>query len=1016
MDACQDGRARSPGLRAHEWLYLALGSVALATAAVLVGVEPFPALGPLALLCVLSALSVRFNVDADEGGKIAASAVGMVMAATLFAFRGSSPVLGPMIVGMAAAFFRMPRTRHHWMTLSGNLAVYGFPALAAGALLARIAITEPVNTLALCAVTVPLVCVYGMVNGGLTMWCVSVASQQRMSALLREVAPHLIGMYVPFLFGAVIGELSLRFGLIVFPLAAVSFVMVQVVFSSYRKLVESEHAALEGLVAAVEQKDPYTAGRSMRVKKFAHYMGHRLGWRGKDLARLEQHALMHDIGKLAVPNHVLRKPGRLTADERDLMRRHEGAGAAILARVPFLVTSADIANGFGHRDGFDKTPRAAHIVHAADAFDAMTSTRAYRRAHTQADALDEMHAKAGSDFHPSCVDALERELGSRHETYGQGFEEELAIYDVAPPEAPLGSTLEREAASDTRRPQPPPAPPRPKRPRLAVPRETSALIALLEISFVASLCAALMSSTINWDLIALSTLVAAGEVAQLRPLGRSPRPLSYIVMLVVLHAAAPSGAVIAIGIGELIAAGVRDKTPGSRRSAWFAARLLPTAALIGGYAGLSHLLGDATVGATLTALAGAAAAGIVVQELIDTRGRPAFDANNRLADLAIVACGPLVALGVSGTSGEAGLGLGAFVVLVVPLALLTQGYQRTQRAHENLFAWMRAVSLAPEHAGLVVPGRAERVAYLARALGRRTGLDLATTDQLEAAAWMERVGECCLDETYVTGEPNRLDEIVDASATILKSSALFYPAGQILWASLSEPEIATATPIDRAGQILRVAIAFEDATNGELVLGRIPDTIAMLRTSALHPVDVELCDALQQIIAPGSMRSRWEPVRTHALLSCGCVLAVDEWSFAGDDAECAQHGVRAVEELALERARGLVANAEALEHAVYAMLASAGREGIGLLRELVVRLAATEIDATSVAPVVRSGYHAGRCYEGQVAAWLREAGVRADVTLHVLQDAGTPAYHADVALTYGGYTKAELDLVSARAA
>ncbi len=82
---------------------------------------------------------------------------------------------------------------------------------------------------------------------------------------------------------------------------------------------------------------------------------------------------------------------------------------------------------------------------------------------------------------------------------------------------------------------------------------------------------------------------------------------------------------------------------------------------------------------------------------------------------------------------------------------------------------------------------------------------------------MERVGECCLDETSVTGVRHRPEDIVDASAAILKAGALFAPAGQILWATLNEPELATTTPIDAAGQILRVAVAFEDTTAGDVV-------------------------------------------------------------------------------------------------------------------------------------------------------------------------------------------------------
>ncbi len=270
-------------------------------------------------------------------------------------------------------------------------------------------------------------------------------------AVSHRCVRHAVGSYVPFLFGAFVGELSLRFGMVVLALAAVSFVMVQAVFASFRAVVESERGALEGLAAAVEAKDPYTGGHSKRVVRWARYMGERLGMKHRDLARLDQHALMHDIGKLAVPNHVLRKPGKLDADERTLMLRHEAAGAAILAGVPFLALSAEIAEGRGERDGLDGPVRAMHLVHAADAFDAMTTTRPYRQAHTQEETFVEMRKFAGKHFHPACVEALIAEIEERGEVYGAGHEEEVVEFAVPPPVSPLGSTLADEAAADAKR-------------------------------------------------------------------------------------------------------------------------------------------------------------------------------------------------------------------------------------------------------------------------------------------------------------------------------------------------------------------------------------------------------------------------------------------------------------------------------------------------------------------------------------------------------------------------------------
>ena len=487
-------------------------------------------------------------------------------------------------------------------------------------------------------------------------------------------------------------------------------------------------------------------------------MGTRLGWKGRNLARLEQHALMHDIGKLSVPNHILRKPGKLDAAEREVMFRHEPAGAAILGAVPFLALSADIAHGHGHKEGFDAAPTAAHLVHAADSFDAMTTTRTYRQAHTQAEAFEEMHVKSGRDFHPACVEALQTEIAARNETYGLGFEEEVIKFDVEPPKTALGSTLADEAAADTTKIESRPEPEPRELPKPQANHDAKLLLALGTIAALAATVAVFTGAT-PFTLGALATLIAAGELLCLRPLRRPARPLAYVIMLVALQSQSLQHATIAIAAGVLLGCIIhRDARP-----------IAPAAAAIATYAALEHALGTTSTAAVLTTLAAATVAALLTQELIETRGHLRAELKNRLAELAILAGGPLTALGV------AALGLGALPVLVVPLGLLTHGFTRTQRAHENLFAWLRAMSLAPEYARLVSPGHAERVAARALTLADQHHLDPDTRDQLEAAAWMERVGQCCLDES-VTGD----EEIVEASATILASSTLFEPASRIL--------------------------------------------------------------------------------------------------------------------------------------------------------------------------------------------------------------------------------------------
>ncbi|MGQ0826049.1 MAG: hypothetical protein ACT4OX_13645 [Actinomycetota bacterium] len=106
----QAAGAPQRGVQRYEWLCVGYGLGSLAIAGVLATSASLPQVSILVLLCGLSALSLRFNADGDEDGKIAASAQGMVIAAAALAFRDTSPLLGPLLVGMAAAFWRLPRS------------------------------------------------------------------------------------------------------------------------------------------------------------------------------------------------------------------------------------------------------------------------------------------------------------------------------------------------------------------------------------------------------------------------------------------------------------------------------------------------------------------------------------------------------------------------------------------------------------------------------------------------------------------------------------------------------------------------------------------------------------------------------------------------------------------------------------------------------------------------------------------------------------------------------------------
>jgi HD-GYP domain-containing protein (c-di-GMP phosphodiesterase class II) len=195
-------------------------------------------------------------------------------------------------------------------------------------------------------------------------------------------------------------------------------------FASYMRVKESQEETVGMLIQALERKDHYTAGHAERVAMYARYIGEHLNFMPARLERLRFAALMHDIGKLVVPNHLLNKPSRLTAEEFARVRSHEKVSVQMLSHIDFLRPIA----GSGHSDNtrFDPDnedhPIEPYIVMVADAYDAMTSTRAYRKALTQEVAFRELRDKSGSQFHPACVEALIHTLEARGEKHGAGYE------------------------------------------------------------------------------------------------------------------------------------------------------------------------------------------------------------------------------------------------------------------------------------------------------------------------------------------------------------------------------------------------------------------------------------------------------------------------------------------------------------------------------------------------------------------------------------------------------------------
>jgi diguanylate cyclase (GGDEF)-like protein/putative nucleotidyltransferase with HDIG domain len=175
-------------------------------------------------------------------------------------------------------------------------------------------------------------------------------------------------------------------------------------------------AALGALAKAIDAKDPATIRHSERVAALACELATESGWTAADVARLHDAALVHDVGKIGVPDAVLSKPGRLTNAEYDVIKRHADLGARIVAgmldpeQVAWVRGHHERHDGRGYPDGLagDAIDPGARLLALADAWDAMTGARIYSAAMSAADALAEVRRNDGAQFHPDAVAALER--------------------------------------------------------------------------------------------------------------------------------------------------------------------------------------------------------------------------------------------------------------------------------------------------------------------------------------------------------------------------------------------------------------------------------------------------------------------------------------------------------------------------------------------------------------------------------------------------------------------------------
>ncbi|MDR7002755.1 HD-GYP domain-containing protein [Neobacillus niacini] len=185
----------------------------------------------------------------------------------------------------------------------------------------------------------------------------------------------------------------------------------------FERITNSIAPSVKALVSATEKKDIYTAGHTFRVTMYALKLAEELHLKPEQLRAIVQGGLVHDVGKIRVPDAVLNKPGKLMPEERAVIEKHPVEGYKMCRGLGFLKDELSIVrshhekwDGSGYPDKLqgEDIPFFARIVAVADVYDALTSERAYRKAWTHSEAMKYIIANRGTHFDPQCVDAWEQ--------------------------------------------------------------------------------------------------------------------------------------------------------------------------------------------------------------------------------------------------------------------------------------------------------------------------------------------------------------------------------------------------------------------------------------------------------------------------------------------------------------------------------------------------------------------------------------------------------------------------------
>ena len=408
---------------------VAVGAIALIGTSLVFGIDPhigiefdgqpatsqFEIAAGLAFWIVVTLFASAMPVRMPGGVLVAVSIAPCIAAMTL-----GGPAAGALVALLGTTEMRELRGRIPWFGTLANHAGIVVPAVVGGLLMEATGRTSEnlptqlISTLLgsalYFALNISLVSLLISLRSGDPFWTLFSQGFRSIAANLLALAPLAWLMTRMYALPGAGWWATLLFAL---PLYTT-----RVAYNSFVEMREMFTQTIGALAEAVDKRDPFTSKHSHRVKQIAVDIGKEMRVSAPELEALEWGGLLHDVGKIGVPDAVLLKSDRLTRDERMTMNAHPVLGAQIISPVNKLAPELPIIrhhhewyNGSGYPDRLigDEIPKLARILHVADAFEAMTAQRPYRMTPLTAEqALGELRKFAGIQFDPVVVDAFVR--------------------------------------------------------------------------------------------------------------------------------------------------------------------------------------------------------------------------------------------------------------------------------------------------------------------------------------------------------------------------------------------------------------------------------------------------------------------------------------------------------------------------------------------------------------------------------------------------------------------------------